>query len=69
MTHPRDIKIGEAIRHRRRELGLTQQDVAKHIGVTYQQVQKYECAQTRVSASTLGDIADLLHTDIEYFFR
>lgn len=68
MMHPRDILIGERIRERRRELGLSQKMLAAQLGISYQQVQKYEHAQSRVAASTLADIAMILDTEILYFF-
>lgn len=68
MTHSRDILIGKRIRQRRRERGLSQKMVAARLGISYQQVQKYEHAQSRVAASTLADIAAFLDTEISYFF-
>lgn len=55
-----DAKIGAAIRTRRKDRGWSQADLAKSIGVTYQQVQKYETGGNRVSATTLARIAKSL---------
>ena len=63
-----DRFVGEKIRERRIMLGLTQQDLAKGIGVTYQQAHKYEQGVNRVSAGRLFEISRLLNTPIEFFF-
>lgn len=52
-----DVLIGTAIRARRNDLGWSQADLASRIGVTYQQVQKYETGANRVAATTLVGIA------------
>lgn len=56
-----DREIGARIRARRVGLSLSQFDLAQGIGVSYQQVQKYEHGKNRVSASTLVAIANALH--------
>lgn len=68
MTHPIDTHVGNQIRSRRRELKITQVVLAKSLGLTFQQVQKYETGANRVSASKLAEISDLLGTSIIYFF-
>lgn len=60
--------VGVRLKIRRRELGLTQKEVAKHIGVTYQQLQKYESGKSRVDSDRLFELARILKVDIEYFF-
>lgn len=60
--HPIDLAVGMRIRMRREDRGLTQQDLAQAIGVTFQQVQKYERGTNRVSASRLLQIATRLET-------
>lgn len=55
-----DTKIGIRIRERRQELGFSQSYVADVVGITFQQLQKYETGQNRVSAATLLRIADVL---------
>ncbi len=67
MSHP-DAMIGGKIRERRRILGLTQTNVANAIGVTPQQVQKYELGTNRVASSTLIKICRFLDIKIEEFF-
>jgi len=58
--HPLDIALGSRIRLRRRELGLSQEQLARQIGITFQQVQKYEHGANRVSFSRLVEIAQAL---------
>ena len=64
-----DRQIGERIRQRRVTLGLTQQQVARMIGVTYQQAHKYESGRNRVSAGRLFDFAQALDVNVAYFFE
>jgi transcriptional regulator with XRE-family HTH domain len=55
-----DLRIGALIRARRLELGMSQTVLAEAVGVTFQQIQKYEKGINRVSASTLMDVATAL---------
>ena len=64
-----DEHIGRRLLHRRRALGLTQDQVAVAIGVRFQQVQKYECAANRIFASRLWRIAEVLDVPVTYFFE
>ena len=64
-----DMHVGARIRMRRRFLGLTQQVLADALGLTFQQVQKYERGANRVSASKLYDIARALQAPVTYFFE
>ncbi len=66
--NPVDLHVGLRIRLRRRELGVSQERLADSIGLTFQQVQKYERAANRVSASKLWEMARALKTSISYFF-
>ncbi len=59
---PIDIAVGARIRARRKLLGISQQALAERIGLTFQQVQKYERGTNRVSASKLVRIAEVLQT-------
>jgi len=63
-----DEYVGERIRSRRTELGLTQEELANSLKISYQQVQKYETGANRVSAGRLFEIAQRLHVDMAYFF-
>ncbi|MEE8295961.1 MAG: helix-turn-helix transcriptional regulator [Sphingomonadales bacterium] len=60
--------IGLKIRQRRLELGLTQQDLADKLGLSYQQVQKYETGLNRISAGRLSLVSRILLTRLDYFF-
>lgn len=64
-----DRHIGLRLKMRRILLNMTQDDLAQKLGITFQQVQKYEKALNRISASRLYDIAYILNTDISYFFE
>lgn len=69
MSHPVDQFVGQKLRMRRKLLDLTQQKVADAVGVTFQQVQKYERGVNRISASRLAEFADALKVPITYFFE
>ena len=60
--------VGQRIRERRTMLGLTQQQLAELIGVTYQQAHKYERGINRVSAGRLYELATVLGVEVNYFF-
>ncbi len=62
--HPLDIALGSRIRLRRRELGFSQEQLAREVGITFQQVQKYEHGTNRVSFSRLVEIAQALNCGI-----
>ena len=64
-----DDHVGARIRERRITLGLTQQQLAEHIGVTYQQAHKYERGINRVSAGRLFDIARALSVPVGFFYE
>ena len=57
MPHPVDAHVGSVIRKRRREISMTQQQLAEQVGIKFQQIQKYETGVNRVSASRLWEIA------------
>lgn len=65
---PIDVLVGERIRAYRLEAGMTQQQLADKVGITFQQLQKYEKATNRVSASRLYDLARALKKHINDFF-
>lgn len=66
--HMMDLRVGAMIRRRRKELNKSQQDLARAIDVTFQQVQKYERGANRVSASKLYEISRFLEISVSYFF-
>ncbi|HUO22576.1 MAG TPA: helix-turn-helix transcriptional regulator [Caulobacteraceae bacterium] len=67
--NPIDLHVGSRIRLRRKVLGVSQESLAADLGLTFQQVQKYERGANRVSASKLYEIARSLQTSIAYFFE
>jgi transcriptional regulator with XRE-family HTH domain len=67
--HPVDRHVGLRIRMRRKELNMSQEKLAESLGLTFQQVQKYERAANRVSASKLFEIARALNTTVAYFYE
>jgi transcriptional regulator with XRE-family HTH domain len=67
--NPIDRHVGLRIRMRRKELGVSQEKLAESIGLTFQQVQKYERAANRVSASKLWEMSRALSTSIGYFYE
>jgi transcriptional regulator with XRE-family HTH domain len=66
---PIDRHVGARIRMRRKILGVSQEKLADSLGLTFQQVQKYEKGANRVSASKLYEIAAALQTQVAYFFE
>jgi transcriptional regulator with XRE-family HTH domain len=64
-----DHHVGARIRERRTTLGLSQQQLARMIGVTYQQAHKYERGLNRISAGRLFEIAQVLDVPISFFFE
>ena len=64
-----DVHVGLRIRMRRKALGHSQQTLADALGLTFQQVQKYERGVNRVSASKLFDIARFLGVPVGFFFE
>ncbi len=67
--NPVDLHVGARVRMRRRILGVSQEKLAEQLGLTFQQVQKYERGANRVSASKLYEIARALSTSVSYFFE
>ena len=66
--HPIDLHVGKRLRELRMLKGLGQSQIAKLLGITFQQVQKYERGANRVSASRLYDIAEALGVPVSYFY-
>lgn len=67
--NPVDVHIGAKLKSRRLILGLSQEELARAIGLTFQQIQKYERGANRISASRLVDICHVLKTPVDYFFE
>jgi transcriptional regulator with XRE-family HTH domain len=68
LPNPVDLHVGARIRLRRRMQGVSQEKLADALGLTFQQVQKYERGANRVSASKLYEIAAALRAPVAYFF-
>jgi transcriptional regulator with XRE-family HTH domain len=68
IPNPTDVHVGKRIRLRRLFLGMNQETLANALGLTFQQVQKYEAGANRVAASRLSAIADTLRVPISFFF-
>jgi transcriptional regulator with XRE-family HTH domain len=67
--HPIDRHVGLRIRMRRKEMSFSQEKLAEALGLTFQQVQKYERGANRVSASKLWEVAQALKTSVSYFYE
>jgi transcriptional regulator with XRE-family HTH domain len=68
-TNSLDRHLGERMRMRRMLISMSQERLADALGLTFQQVQKYEKGTNRISASRLHQIADVLGVDIHFFFE
>ncbi|MCD2175042.1 helix-turn-helix domain-containing protein [Rhizobium sp. C4] len=66
--NPIDVYVGSRIRLRRNMLGLSQEKLAEGLGVTFQQVQKYEKGSNRVGASRLQAVSNILNVPVSFFF-
>lgn len=64
-----DEHMGKRLFHRRRALGLTQQQVAQAVGVRFQQIQKYECGGNKMSAARIWALAQALDVPVNYFYE
>lgn len=69
MTHPVDSHVGSRIRQARLMRGKTQTELADALGISFQQVQKYELGRNRISASKLFETAKCLQLDVAFFFN
>lgn len=67
--HPVDRHVGRRVQEKRLALGLSQSALAQAVGVSFQQVQKYEKGTNRVSASKLFEIAAFMKEEIAFFFE
>ena len=69
MPNPVDVHVGLQVRLRRKELKISQEKLAETLGLTFQQVQKYERGANRISASKLYEIARTLRVPMAWFFE
>ena len=67
--HPVDMHVGARVRMRRTLLGMSQTTLGEAIGLTFQQVQKYEKGTNRISASRLFELSRLFDVPVEFFFE
>lgn len=67
--NPVDVHVGSRVRLRRTLLGMSQEKLGDAIGLTFQQVQKYERGANRVGASRLYDLSRVLDVPVSYFFE
>jgi transcriptional regulator with XRE-family HTH domain len=66
---PTDIHVGSRVRLRRNMLGLSQEKLGEALGLTFQQVQKYERGANRVGASRLWEMSRILDVPVQFFFE
>ena len=67
--NPVDVHVGSRVRQRRTLLGMSQEKLGESIGLTFQQVQKYERGANRIGASRLFDLSLVLDVPVAYFFE
>mgnify|MGYP003484935567 CR=1 FL=1 len=66
--NPIDIHVGSRVRLRRNMLGMSQEKLGENLGLTFQQVQKYEKGVNRIGASRLFDLAKVLGVSVQFFY-
>src|SRR5829696_2567204 len=66
--NPIDVRVGARLRLRRNMLGLSQEKLGEAIGLTFQQVQKYERGANRIGASRLHELSRVLDVPVSFFF-
>jgi transcriptional regulator with XRE-family HTH domain len=67
--NPIDIHVGSRVRFRRMLLGMNQEKLGEKLGLTFQQVQKYEKGINRIGASRLFDLAQVLGVSVQFFYE
>lgn len=67
-ANPMDVHVGARVRLRRMLLGMSQEKLGEHLGLTFQQVQKYEKGVNRIGASRLFDLARVLGVPVQFFY-
>lgn len=66
--NPIDVHVGSRVRFRRMGTGMSQEKLGEHLGITFQQIQKYEKGTNRIGASRLQSIARVLQVSVSFFF-
>ena len=69
IANPVDVQVGSRVRLRRMLIGMSQERLGELLGLTFQQVQKYEKGLNRIGAGRLFDIARILGVSIDYFYE
>lgn len=69
VPNPIDRHVGARVRMRRMLTGMSQEKLGEALGLTFQQIQKYEKGANRISASRLQQISEALNTPLAYFFK
>ncbi|WP_026479189.1 helix-turn-helix domain-containing protein [Ahrensia sp. 13_GOM-1096m] len=69
VPNPIDIHVGSRIRLRRTMIGMSQEKLGDSLGITFQQIQKYEKGSNRVGASRLQNLAGILNVPVSFFFE
>ena len=67
--NPIDLHVGSRVRMRRSLLGMSQERLASELGITFQQVQKYERGSNRIGASRLWDLAQVVGVNVDFFYQ
>ncbi len=67
--HPTDVHVGSRVRVRRTMLGMSQEKLGESVGLTFQQMQKYERGMNRIGASRLYELSGVLGVPVSYFFE
>jgi len=69
MSHPVDIHVGKKLKQARTLRRLSQTDVARKLGLSFQQIQKYEIGSNRIAASRLFELSQVLEVPTSFFFE
>src|SRR5471032_1999010 len=67
-SHPVDVHVGARMRQRRTLLGMSQEKLGTAVGLTFQQIQKYERGSNRIGSSRLFEFSKVLDVPVSYFF-
>src|SRR5690606_38628517 len=68
-ANPIDVHVGSRVRLRRMLLGMSQEKLGEHLGLTFQQIQKYEKGINRIGASRLFDLSKVLGVPVQFFYE
>ncbi len=69
MSHPVDVHVGRRLKQIRTLRRMSQTDVARHLKLSFQQIQKYEIGSNRIAASRLFELSQILDVPTSYFFE